>query len=86
MQSFVADVTASDFVKAKADATTLSTGLRQLADRVDPVQAEAARGFRSAADEVDGAVPLFPGGQSLVTKAQADLSAALILTQAAHCP
>ena len=85
MQSLVADLSAADAVKAKTDAATLSTDLRQLADRVDPVHAEAAKGFRAAADEVDGAVPQFPGGQSAIGKAQTDVSAALVLVQTAYC-
>ena len=86
MQGLVADLKAADAAKAKADAATLAAGLRKLADFVSPVQPEAAQDFRDAATGIDSAVPQFPNGQSLVDKAQADLSAGLTLASAAECP
>jgi hypothetical protein len=86
MQGLVADLKASNALQAKADAGTLATGLRKLADLVDAVQPEAAQDFRDAATGIDSAVSEFPGGQSLVDKAQADLSAGLTLASNAECP
>lgn len=86
MQGLVADLKASNAVQAKADAGTVATGLRKLADLVSPLQPEAAQDFRDAATGIDSAVSQFPGGQSLVDKAQADLSAGLTLAANAECP
>ena len=86
MQGLVADLKVPNVVQAKADAATLAAGLRSLADFVSPVSPEAAQDFRNAATEVDGAVSQFPGGQSLVEKAQTDLASGLALTSSAVCP
>ena len=85
MTGLSADLKAGDATKAKADAKTLATGLRELADLVSPVQPAAGQGFRAAADGIDSAVTQFPGGQTLVDKAQADMAAALSLVSTAYC-
>jgi hypothetical protein len=86
MPGLVADLKVPNADQAKTDAGTLVTGLRKLADFVSPVQPEAAQDFRDAATEIESAVPQFPGGQSLVDKAQADLAAGLTLASNAQCP
>ena len=86
MPGLVADLKVPNADQAKTDAGTLVTGLRKLADFVSPVQPEAAQDFRDAATEIESAVPQFPGGQSLVDKAQADLAAGLTLASNTQCP
>ena len=86
LQGLVADLKVPNVVRAKADAVSVAAGLRDLADLVNSVQPEAAQDFRTAASDVDSAVPQFPGGQSLVDKAQTALSTGLSLAQAAACP
>jgi hypothetical protein len=86
LQGLAKDLKAPDVVKAKAEAASAATGLRKLADLVSPAQPDAAQVFRSAASEIDSAVPQFPAGQSLVDKAQTDLTSGLTLARAAVCP
>jgi hypothetical protein len=86
MQGLVADLNAKNVAQAKADAVTASAGLRKLAAFVDPVQPDAAKDFLTAASGVDSAVPQFPGGQSLIDKAQTDVDSGFTLARAATCP
>jgi hypothetical protein len=86
MQGLIADLKVTDAVKAKADAGSAATGLGKLADFVNAAQPGAAEDFRTAAGEVESAVPQFPDGQALVDKAQADLTTGLTLARAAVCP
>src|SRR5258707_1354154 len=74
LQSVSAALKLSKTDEARTAAGTAATGLRNLAALVDPVQPEAAADFRTAATELDSAVTQFPGGQSLVDQAQADMS------------
>ncbi len=86
LTGLVADLKAPNVARAKADAISTAAGMRSLADLVSPVQPEAAQDFRTAASDVDSAVPEFPGGQSLLDKAQTSLSAGFSLAQDAVCP
>jgi hypothetical protein len=86
LQGLVADLNVPNVARAKADAVSVAARLRDLADLVSSVQPEAAQDFRTAASDVDSAVPQFPGGQSLVDKAQTVLSTGLSLAHAAACP
>jgi hypothetical protein len=86
MQGLVADLKAKNVAQAKADAASASAGLRRLAAFVGPVQPDAAKDFLTAANGVDSAVPQFPGGQSVVDKAQTDVDSGFTRASAATCP
>jgi hypothetical protein len=86
LQSVTNDLKVPDVAKAKADAGSAVTGLGKLADLVSPVRPDAAQDFRTAASELTSAISQFPGGQSLVDKAQADFNTGLDVANAAECP
>ena len=86
LQSVSSALKLSNIDEARTAAGTAASGLRKLADYVDPAQPEAATDFRTAATELDSAVAQFPGGLSLVDQAQADVSKGLVLAHAAGCP
>src|SRR5207247_685841 len=65
LQGVTSALKQSNVDQAKTAAGTAATGLRNLADLVNPAQPEAATDFRTAATELDSAVAQFPGGQSL---------------------
>ena len=86
IQGVVAALKAANVDQARTGAATASTGLRKLADFVDPAQPEAAKDFRTAATELDSAATQFPGGLATVEQAQTDVNNGLLLARAAQCP
>lgn len=85
LQGVSSALKASNPDEARTAAGTAASGLRNLADFVGPAQPEAAADFRTAASELDSAVAQFPGGQSLVDQAQADVAKGLALARTAGC-
>jgi ABC-type transporter Mla subunit MlaD len=85
LQGVIAALKAGDVDKARTAATTASSGLRKLADFVEPAQPEAAKDFRTAASELDSASTQFPDGAPVVEQAQADVNHGLLLAGAAKC-
>ena len=86
IQGLIADLKAPNVVQAKADAATAAAAIRKVAGFVAPAQPEAAQNLVTAAGELDSAVPQFPGGQTVVAKAQTDVQSALSLARTAACP
>lgn len=86
IQGVVTALKAANADQARTSAATASSGLKKLADSVDPAQPEAAKDFRTAATELDSAATQFPGGLSTVEQAQTDVNNGLLLARAAQCP
>jgi hypothetical protein len=86
LQGLVADLKIPNAAQARTDAGTAVSGLNKLGDLVAPATAEAAKDFRTAASVLTTAIPKFPGGESLVTQAQSDVTTGLTVAGTFGCP
>jgi outer membrane PBP1 activator LpoA protein len=86
MPAIAAAVKAGNGDQARSLATGVVAGMRKLADLVEPQQADAAKGFRGAADKLEGAASAFPQGQATVDDVQKAFDAAYELARTAVCP
>lgn len=74
VQGVITALKAANEEQARTAAATASSGLKKLADFVDPAQPEAAKAFRAAATALDGAAAKFPDGLSVAQQVQTDIN------------
>ena len=86
LQGLIAALKIPDVDQARSLAGSTASGMRSAADLVSPVRPDAAKDFRSAADELDKATPQFPGGVALVDQAQTEWGQGMELARAGVCP
>lgn len=71
--------------QARSLAGTAAAGMRSIADLVRPVQPEAEKDLRDAADALDKAKSDFPSGMSLVGQVQTEFEQGLQVARTAVC-
>ena len=86
LQGIAAALKAGKADQARSLATGAVSGLRSIADLVEPAQPDAAKAFRSSADRLEGAATTFPGGLPSVEEAQTEFETAYTLARTVACP
>ena len=86
LQAIAAALKTGNGEQARSLATGAVAGMRKLADLVEPGQADAAKGFRAAADKLEGAASAFPSGQATVDDVQKAFEDAYSLARTVACP
>jgi hypothetical protein len=86
LQGVTAALKAGNADQARSLAGTAVSGFGKIADFVGPVQSDAAKAFRSAADKLEAVAATFPDGLATVEQVQADLEAAYALARTMACP
>jgi hypothetical protein len=86
LQGIAAALKAGKADQARSLATGAVSGLRSIADLVEPAKPDAAKDFRGAADRLEGAATTFPGGMPSVEEVQTEFETAYMLARTVACP